>query len=105
MHDGDWFKIVVIGEHPGRLMVELGPSIVVPVTSAAIAGSVRRGTKTFEHRSIIHGPPQGALEKRSVLSKVKARQGVIGHNVWYVLWFGLAAVIIVFAAVYLFYFH
>jgi hypothetical protein len=51
------------------------------------------------------GPSQGAPEKRPVLSEVKARQGVTGHNVRYVLWFGLAAVIVVFAAVYLFYFH
>jgi hypothetical protein len=50
------------------------------------------------------GPSQGEPE-RPVLSKVEARQGVTGHNVRYVLGFGLAAVIIVFAAVYLFYFH
>ena len=51
------------------------------------------------------GLSQGAPEQRRALSKVEARQGVTGHNVRYVLGFGLAAVIIVFAAVYLFYFH
>jgi hypothetical protein len=49
-------------------------------------------------------PNQGAPEQRTVLSKVEARQGVTGHNVRYVLWFGLAAVIVAFAAIYLFYF-
>src|SRR5437588_9407963 len=45
-----------------------------------------------------------APEQRPVLSKVEARQGVTGQNVRYVLWFGLAGVIIAFAAIYLFYF-
>jgi hypothetical protein len=45
------------------------------------------------------GLSQGAPEKRPVLSKVEARQGVTGHNVRYVLWFGLAAVIVAFAAI------
>jgi hypothetical protein len=49
-------------------------------------------------------PNQGAPEQRPVLSKVEARQGVTGHKVRYVLWFGLAAVIVAFAAIYLFYF-
>jgi hypothetical protein len=49
----------------------------------------------------------GALERigwsLTALSKVEARQGVIGHNVRYVLWFGIAAMVAL-AAVYLFYF-
>ena len=45
-----------------------------------------------------------APEQRPVLSKVEARQGVTGQNVRYVLWFGLAGVIIAFAAIYLLYF-
>jgi hypothetical protein len=49
-------------------------------------------------------PNQGAPEQRPVLSKVEARQGVTGQNVRYVLWFSLAGVIVVFAAIYLFYF-
>ena len=51
------------------------------------------------------GLSQVAPEKRPELSKVEARQGVTGHNVRYVLLFGLAAVIVAFAAIYLFYFH
>ena len=47
---------------------------------------------------------EGAPEQRPVLSKVEARQGVTGNNVRYVLWFGLAGVIVAFAAIYLFYF-
>jgi hypothetical protein len=50
------------------------------------------------------GLSQGGPEQRRVLSKEEARQGVTGHNVRYVLWFSLAAVIVAFAAVYFFYF-
>ena len=39
-----------------------------------------------------------------VVSKVRARQGVTGHNVRYVLGFGLAGAIIALTVVYLFYF-
>ena len=45
-----------------------------------------------------------APERRTVLSKVEARQGVTGQNVRYVLWFGLGGVIIAFAVIYLLYF-
>ena len=48
---------------------------------------------------------QGRPEQRPVVSKVEARQGVTGHNVRYMLWFGVAAIIIAFAAIYLFYFY
>jgi hypothetical protein len=50
------------------------------------------------------GLSQGAPEQRPVLSKVEAQQGVTGHNVRYVLWFGIAAAMVALAAVYLFYF-
>ena len=40
-----------------------------------------------------------AEAKTPVLDKVAARQGVTGHNVRYVLLFGLVAVIVAFAAV------
>jgi hypothetical protein len=43
-------------------------------------------------------------EHRPVASKTEARQGVTGHNVRYVLGFGLAAIIVVFAALYFIYF-
>jgi hypothetical protein len=55
---------------------------------------------------MIYGLSQGGPDQRPVLSKVQARQGVTGRNVRYVLWFGLAAAIIIaFAAIYLFYFY
>ena len=47
---------------------------------------------------------RNAREQRHELSKVEARQGVTGQNVRYVLWFGLAGVIIAFAAIYVVYF-
>jgi hypothetical protein len=39
-----------------------------------------------------------------VVTKDRARQGVTGHHVRYVLGFGLAAVVIAFAVIYLVYF-
>jgi hypothetical protein len=47
---------------------------------------------------------QNAPERRPVLSKVEARQGVTGQNVRYVLCFGLGGVITAFAVIYLLYF-
>jgi hypothetical protein len=35
----------------------------------------------------------------------QARQGVTGHNVRYVLGFGVLAIVVVFAVIYLIYFH
>jgi hypothetical protein len=46
----------------------------------------------------------GAAEHRPVVSKTEARQGVTGHNVRYVLGFGLTAVIIAFVVLYVVYF-
>jgi hypothetical protein len=43
-------------------------------------------------------------EHRPVVSKTEARQGVTGHNVRYVLGFGLAAIIVAFVAIYFIYF-
>jgi hypothetical protein len=43
-------------------------------------------------------------EHRTVVPTQQARQGVTGHNVRYVLGFGLIGVIIVFAVVYAVYF-
>lgn len=44
------------------------------------------------------------ISNPTVISKVRARQGVTGHNVRYVLGFGLAAAIIALTVLYLFYF-
>ena len=57
-----------------------------------------------KHPLISMGLSQGDPEQQPVLSKVEARQGVTGHNVRYVLWFGLTAVIVAFATIYFFYF-
>ncbi|MGA2893535.1 MAG: hypothetical protein ABSE22_11730 [Xanthobacteraceae bacterium] len=43
-------------------------------------------------------------ETRTVLPAQQARQGVTGHHVRYVLGFGTAAIVIIFAAIWLFYF-
>jgi hypothetical protein len=43
-------------------------------------------------------------QERPVISTQRARQGVTGHNVRYVLGFGLAAIIIAFAVIYIAYF-
>ena len=45
-----------------------------------------------------------STEGRTVLSKNAARQAVTGHNVRYVLGFGLAGVIVAFAVIYVVYF-
>lgn len=45
-----------------------------------------------------------STETRTVLPKERARQGVTGHNVRYVLVLSLVAVIVVFAAIYVSYF-
>ncbi|MGB7035861.1 MAG: hypothetical protein WBD71_10055 [Xanthobacteraceae bacterium] len=52
-------------------------------------------------------PPESdrhPLEPHPVVRTNRARQGVTGHNVRYVLGFGLAAVVIVFGIIYLVYF-
>ena len=43
-------------------------------------------------------------DEQTVIPATRARQGVGGHNARYVLGFGLAAVIVVFVAIYLVYF-
>jgi len=42
---------------------------------------------------------------RPVKTATEARQGVTGHNVRYVLGFGVLAIIVAFAVVYGYYFH
>jgi hypothetical protein len=49
-----------------------------------------------------HG--DSTTQHRPVVSKDEARQGVTGHNVRYVLGFGLAAIIIAFAVIFVAYF-
>jgi len=47
---------------------------------------------------------QYQAEPRTVVPTQKARQGVTGHNVRYVLGIGLAAAIVAFAVLYVIYF-
>jgi hypothetical protein len=49
-------------------------------------------------------PEFGRRGSRTVVPTEKARQGVTGHNVRYVLGIGLAAAIVGFAALYIIYF-
>lgn len=44
------------------------------------------------------------LELHPVIPAQKARQGVTGHNVRYVLGFGLAGIVVLFGIIWLFYF-
>jgi hypothetical protein len=50
-------------------------------------------------------PNDSAAEPRTVVPTQKARQGITGQNVRYVLGWGLAAVIVAFGIIYLVYFH
>jgi hypothetical protein len=43
-------------------------------------------------------------ERRPVIPARQARQGVTGHNVWFVLGFSIAGVVVVFAIIWLVYF-
>ena len=54
-----------------------------------------RQSREWSEQTTVHSP---------VLPAQKARQGAIGHNVRYVLGFGIAAVVIVFFAIWLVYF-
>lgn len=49
----------------------------------------------WSERQTVHSP---------VLPAQKARQGAVGHNARYVLGFGIAAIVVVFIAIYLVYF-
>jgi hypothetical protein len=57
-------------------------------------------------RSLAMSQTNGASsrEPRAVLRKDAARQGVTGHNVRYVLVYGLAAAVVALAAIYFVYF-
>ena len=51
-----------------------------------------------------HDGSDAPKDQRTVLPTQRARQGVTGHNVRYVLSFGIAAIVVVFAAIWLVYF-
>jgi hypothetical protein len=48
--------------------------------------------------------PNETTEGRPVVPTTQARQGVTGHNVRYVLGVSIAAVVVAFAAIWLYYF-
>lgn len=48
---------------------------------------------------------QGTQETPVVRTTTQAREGVTGHGVRYVLMIGTAAVVVLFAAIWLYYFH
>lgn len=49
-------------------------------------------------------PESTPREQPAIISTDDARQGVTGHNVRYVLGFGIVGIIILFGLIYLFYF-
>jgi len=48
---------------------------------------------------------QSASETRVVRTTTQARQGITGHGVRYVLVISTAAIVVIFGALWLFYFH
>jgi hypothetical protein len=66
-----------------------------------LSGRTYYSTRTTEEH-LISTSDDG--EHPTVVPKDRARQGVTGHHVRYVLGFGLAAIVVVFAAIYIVYF-
>jgi hypothetical protein len=67
---------------------------------------VKTPAPSSERREPFEWSAEKRLEaERPVLDEVDARQGVTGHNVRYVLLFGLVAVIVAFAAILAFDFY
>jgi hypothetical protein len=60
-------------------------------------------TRAPEYKDATGRTPRTAAEQ-SVVPAARARQGVTGHNVRYVLGFGLAGIVVAFLAIYLIYF-
>ncbi len=61
-------------------------------------------TQAPEYKEADRRVPPGPAVSPPVVPAPRARQAVMGHNVRYVLGFGLAAIIIAFIIVYLIYF-
>jgi hypothetical protein len=77
-------------------------NVIFP-TTWAWNGRLTHRTEDEDKECGMNSRPQ-TNEPRTVLPKDDARQAVTGHNVRYVLGAGLAAVIVAFAAIYIFYF-
>jgi hypothetical protein len=59
---------------------------------------------SFPQNRAVFGKRHLQSEHRTVVPTQKARQGVTGHNVHYVLGIGIAAAIVAFAALFIIYF-
>jgi hypothetical protein len=80
---------------------------------AELEGSKRHHSDAQQRTQMIHDQskdPENVMsssdgpERRPVIPARQARQGVTGHNVRHVLGFGLAAIVIVFAIIWIVYF-
>lgn len=79
-----------------RLKGAPGSGTIAALPSSFLIGNRGNGAQTMNPTS---------TETPVVKSTTAARQGVTGHNVRYVLLIGTTAVIVIFAALWLFYFH
>jgi hypothetical protein len=66
--------------------------------------SMSHDTQAPEYKEADRRVPPRPVVSPSIVPTPRARQGVTGHNVRYVLGFGLTAIIIAFIIVYLLYF-
>jgi hypothetical protein len=64
--------------------------------------NIRPDTQAPEYKETT--TPTSQKSERAIVPTVRARQGVTGHNVRYVLGFGLAGIVVAFLVVYLIYF-
>ncbi|MEA2991335.1 MAG: hypothetical protein QOD40_255 [Alphaproteobacteria bacterium] len=80
------------------------PDILIFGRLSAVFVSAEQVHISYEDDMDVRREEVKARPEQPSLSKERARQGSTGHNVRYVLGFGLAGVIILFAVVYLFYF-
>jgi hypothetical protein len=74
-----------------------------PPTSLALDDALENTFPASDPVSALQPAPRGVPERPVVKREVDARQGVTGHNVRYVLGWGIAGIVIAFAIVYLAY--
>jgi hypothetical protein len=78
--------------------LELVPGVRVTIGKLQVRDSMMTDTRAPEYKEADRQTEQ------QVVPAPRARQGVTGHNVRYVLGFGIAAVVAAFVIVYLIYF-
>jgi hypothetical protein len=66
---------------------------------------LRERAESGKYQAMAHGNGGRAESETVKRSTTQARQGVTGHNVRYVLAAGVAAVVVLFAIVYIIYFN